>query len=113
MVIGTEALTGVGILALLFASPTVMWLVMPLVGIMLNGTSSVLYATVAEIISPAGRSRGYGLYYAITQSSGALFPMLYGFVTDIFRISFTIMCIALMAFAILPLSKFLSKNKGD
>ena len=112
MVIGTEALTGVGILALLFASPTVMWLIMPLVGIMLNGTSSVLYATVAEIISPVGRSRGYGLYYAITQSSGALFPMIYGFITDAFGISFTVMCIALMAFATLPLSKFLSKNKG-
>jgi MFS family permease len=85
---------------------------MPLVGIMLNGTSSVLYATVAEIISPARRSRGYGLCYAITQSSGALSPMIYGFITDSLSISFTVMCIALMALVTIPLSKFLSKNKG-
>jgi MFS family permease len=85
---------------------------MPLVGIMLNGTSSVLYATVAEIISPARRSRGYGLCHAITQSSGALSPMIYGFITDSLSISFTVMCIALMALVPIPLCKFLSKNKG-
>ncbi len=112
MVVGTEALTGAGILALLWASPPIMWLILPLVGIMLNGTSSVLYATVAEIISPAGRSRGYGLYYAITQGSGALSPMIYGFITDAHGISFTVICIALTAFVTIPLSKFLSKNKG-
>ena len=112
MVVGTEALTGAGILALLWASPTIMWLILPLVGIMLNGTSSVLYATVAEIIPPAGRSRGYGLYYAITQGAGALSPMIYGFITDSLSLSFTVMCIALMAFVPIPLCKFLSKNKG-
>ena len=112
MVVGTEALTGAGILALLWVSPTIMWFIMPLVGIMLNGTSSVLYATVAEIISPAGRSRGYGLYYAITQSSGALSPVIYGFMTDSLGISFTVVCIALMALVTIPLSKFLSKNKS-
>jgi MFS family permease len=48
MVISTEALTAVGILALLWTSSPVMLILLPLVGIVLNGTSSVLYATVAD-----------------------------------------------------------------
>ena len=111
VVVGTEALTFAGILALLWASPTIMWLIMPLVGIMLNGTSTVLYATVAESISPAGRSRGYGLYYAVTQSAGALSPVIYGLITDSLGISFTVVCIALMALGTIPLCKFLSMNE--
>jgi FSR family fosmidomycin resistance protein-like MFS transporter len=111
MVAGTEALTGAGILSLLWAPPAVLWVLLPLVGMMLNGTSSVLYATVAEIISPAGRSRGYGLYYAVTQSSGALSPVIFGFMTDSLSLHFTVVCIALMAFATLPLSQFLSRSR--
>lgn len=110
MVVVTEALTAAGILALLWVSPAIMWVIMPLVGIVLNGTSSVLYATVAEIISPAGRSRGYGLYYAITQSSGALSPMIFGLVTDSLGISFTVISIALMALVTIPLSKFITQR---
>ena len=107
MVVGTEALTAAGIFALLWTPPTIMWTLLPLVGIVLNGTSSVLYATVAEIISPGGRSRGYGLYYAITQSFGALSPIIYGLVTDSLGLSFTFITTALMALFTLPLSKFL------
>lgn len=109
MVIATEALTTAGILALFISSGSVVWVLLPIVGVFLNGTSSVLYATVAEIISPGGRSRGYGLYYAITLSSGAIAPVIYGFVTDFLGLSFTVVCTALMALVTIPLSRFLSK----
>jgi predicted MFS family arabinose efflux permease len=109
MVVATEALTTAGILSLFVASGNLIWILLPLVGIFLNGTSSVLYATVAEIISPSGRSRGYGLYYAITLTSGAIAPVIYGFITDFLGLSFTIVCTALMALVTIPLSRYLSK----
>lgn len=108
MVVVTEALTAAGIFSLFFVSGKVMWVLLPLVGIFLNGTSSVLYATVAEIISPAGRSRGYGLYYAITLTSGAVAPMLYGLFSDYLGLSFTIVCTGLMPLVTIPLSHYLS-----
>jgi FSR family fosmidomycin resistance protein-like MFS transporter len=109
MVVATEALTTAGILALFVTSGKATWVLLPLVGIFLNGTSSVLYATVAEVISPSGRSRGYGLYYAVTLTSGAVAPVLYGFITDFMGLSFSIVCTALMALITIPLSSFLSK----
>ena len=109
MVVGTEILTTVGILSLYWSSPLVLWFILPFVGIVLNGTSSVLYATVAEIISPTGRSRGYGLYYAITLGCGAISPMIYGLLTDSLGLSFTIMSTALMVLITIPLSRYLSQ----
>jgi len=111
MVVATEALTAAGILSLYWASPAALWVLLPLVGIVLNGTSSVLYATVADIISPSGRSRGYGLYYAVTLGFGAVAPMIYGLITDLLGLSFTIIGTALMVLPTIPLSRFLSSSR--
>lgn len=112
MVVGTEVLTATGILSLTWSPPLVIWIILPFVGIVLNGTSSVIYATVAEIISPTARSRGYGLYYAITLGSGAISPMVYGLLTDSLGLSFTIISVAFMVLLTLPLSRYLSKPKN-
>jgi len=109
MVVVTEALTTAGILSLFWVSPSGIWFLLPFVGIVLNGTSSVLYATVAEIISPGGRSRGYGLYYAITLGAGACAPLIYGLLADFVGLTFTLVSIALMASITIPLSRYLSK----
>jgi FSR family fosmidomycin resistance protein-like MFS transporter len=113
MVVGTEVLTATGILSLTLSPPSVIWVILPFVGIVLNGTSSVLYATVAEIIAPAARSRGYGLYYAITLGCGAISPMVYGLLTDSLGLSFTIISTALMVLLTIPLSRHLSKPDTD
>jgi len=112
MVVGTEILTSAGILSLIGLSPALIWVVLPFVGIVLNGTSSVLYATVAEIILPMARSRGYGLYYAITLGSGAVSPVIFGFLTDSLGLSFTIISTALMILLTLPLCRYLSKPEA-
>ena len=113
MVVATEALTAAGILSLYVAPPASLWILLPLVGIVLNGTSSVLYATVADIIPPSGRSRGYGLYYAVTLGFGAVAPMIYGLITDLLGLSFTIIGTALMVLPTIPLSRFLSSSRKD
>jgi hypothetical protein len=56
----TEAATALLILATLFASLTPTLVLLPLLGIVLNGTSSVLYGTVPELSdgdTRPGRSR--------------------------------------------------------
>ena len=109
MVWGTEILTCAGILSLLWTPTSVIWVVLPIVGFMLNGTSSVLYATVAEIISSTARSRGYGLYYAITLGSGAVAPLVFGLITDGFGLPVTMIAVASIVLSTLPLSRFLSR----
>jgi len=111
MVVGTELLTTIGILSLTVLPTFWIWIVLPFLGIVLNGTSSVLYATVAEIIPSDSRSRGYGIYYAVTLGMGSLSPLFFGFLTDAFGLYVTLTTTALMVLVTLPLSRYISSPK--
>ena len=54
-----------------------MVLLMP-VGVALNGTSSVLYGTVAEFVRDDRQSRCYGLFYTLGSAAGATAPFVFG-----------------------------------
>ncbi|WP_431272182.1 MFS transporter [Dankookia sp. P2] len=73
-VLATEAGTALAILGVL-ALPLVPALaLLPLLGVMLNGTSSVLYGTVPELTSPERTERAFAMFYTGTIGSGALSP---------------------------------------
>ena len=74
-VILTEVSTAVLILCVLGLPLTGALLVMPVLGFMLNGTSSVLYGTVPELVRPHQTARAFALFYTGTIGSGALTPI--------------------------------------
>ncbi len=81
-VILTEAATAGGTLLLLALPLYPALILLPLLGVMLNGTSSVLYGTVPELVVPERRSRAYGLFYTIGIGCGASFPPCFGLLSD-------------------------------
>lgn len=108
MVMITEFATSLGIILLLFNFPILSLIIhLPLLGIVLNGTSSVLYSTVAELIIPERRSRGYALYYSIYLSSGALGPLLYGLIGDYLGLSALFITLGFIVSLAAPLAIFL------
>ena len=78
----TEAVTALGIVALLPLSLEAALLLLPLVGVALNGTSSVLYGSVPDLVMPARRQRAFGIFYTGTIGAGAVSPALYGLLGD-------------------------------
>jgi MFS family permease len=102
-VVLTEAATSVGIIAILAAPlPVAMLLLVPL-GVALNGTSSVLYATVADLVTAERRSRAYGLYYTLTIAASAVGPTFYGLVGDAVGAATTLSLIAVVVLTTIPL----------
>lgn len=81
-VILTEAATAGGTLLLLALPLYPALILLPVLGVMLNGTSSVLYGTVPDFVIPERRSRAYGLFYTIGIGCGASFPPLFGLLSD-------------------------------
>jgi MFS transporter, FSR family, fosmidomycin resistance protein len=81
-VILTELVTAGGILLLLPLPLTAALACLPVLGAALNGTSSVLYATVAEFVSAERRSRAFGLFYTLGIGSSATAPFVFGLVSD-------------------------------
>jgi MFS transporter, FSR family, fosmidomycin resistance protein len=103
-VILTEALTAAGIAALL---PLPLWIglpLLPMIGIALNGTSSVLYGTVPELVPPDRHARAFGVFYTATIGSGAVAPAVYGLVSDAYGVPTTMLLIAAVVLTTLPLA---------
>ena len=100
----TELGTAAGIVALLPLSLEGSLLLLPAIGIVLNGTSSVLYGTVAELVPPARRARAFGVFYTLTIGAGALSPALYGLLGDTIGVPRTFGVIAAVVLLVLPLT---------
>lgn len=102
-VVLTEAATVAGIFAVLLAPlPALLAVLLPF-GIALNGTSSVLYGTVAELVRPERRSRAFGLYYTLSVGASALAPPVYGLVSDAAGVPATLGAIGTVGLAAIPL----------
>ena len=102
-VVLTEAATTLCIMSILAAPLPVALAIMPVMGVALNGTSSVLYGTVADLVTAERRSRAYGLYYTVTIATSALSPSVYGLVSDVAGVSTTLVIVAVVVLATIPL----------
>jgi MFS transporter, FSR family, fosmidomycin resistance protein len=103
-VVLTEAATGVGILLLLVLPLSgCLFLLVPL-GVALNGTSSVLYGTVADLVTSDKRARSYAVFYTLGIAASALSPFLYGLLSDWSSVTVTLATVGLLVFVTLPLT---------
>jgi MFS family permease len=100
----TEGLTTAGIVALLPLPLEVALVLLPIIGIALNGTSSVLYGSVPELIEPEKRTRMFSIFYTGTIGSGAAAPALYGLVGDAVGVPTALMVVAGVCLLTLPLA---------
>jgi MFS transporter, FSR family, fosmidomycin resistance protein len=100
----TEGLTAAGILALLPLPLFAGLAVLPVIGMALNGTSSVLYGTVPELVTPASRQRAFSIFYTGGVGAGALAPVLYGLVSDFATVPTMMVLVAGIVLMTLPLA---------
>jgi MFS transporter, FSR family, fosmidomycin resistance protein len=102
-VLATEIGTGIAILSLLILPLRPGMILLPFLGVMLNGTSSVLYGTVPELVAPHGIERGFAIFYTGILGSSALAPVLYGHLGDVAGIIWAMVAAAITALAVVPL----------
>ena len=100
----TEGLTAGLILALLPLPLEAAIVLLPLIGVALNGTSSVLYGSVPVLVTPQRRARAFSIFYTGTIGSGAVPPAIFGVVGDALGRSTAVMVVAAVVLLTLPLS---------
>jgi MFS family permease len=100
----TEGATAAGILALLPLPLFAGLAVLPLIGVALNGTSSVLYGTVPELVAPERRQRAFSIFYTGAVGAGALSPVLYGMLSDLASVPAMMTLVAAVVLITLPLA---------
>ncbi|KWV59885.1 hypothetical protein AS156_02710 [Bradyrhizobium macuxiense] len=109
----TEGGTAALILAVLVLPLAPAIVLLPLLGVMLNGTSSVLYGTVPELTPPHQTERAFALFYTGTIGSGATAPVLYGVLGDALGPSLATIATAITALLICPLAVVLARHLTD
>ena len=107
-VLTTEVGTAAAVLGLLFLPLGPSMILLPLLGVMLNGTSSILYGTVPELVASHRIERAFALFYTGILGSSALAPVLYGRLGDAAGIVWATIAAAVTALAVVPLMLILS-----
>jgi MFS family permease len=100
----TESVTALGIVALLPLPLEAAMVLLPIVGIALNGTSSVLYGSVPDLVEPARRQRAFGIFYTGTIGSGAISPAIYGVLGDAVGVPSALVVVAAVVLLTLPIT---------
>ena len=100
----TEGLTAILIVALLPLALEPALPLLPLIGIALNGTSSVLYGSVPDLVAPERRARAFSIFYTGAIGAGATAPIVYGMVGDALGVISAVLIIAGLVLLTLPLS---------
>lgn len=101
-VMTNETATALLITATLFTPLMPTLILLPLLGMVLNGTSSVLYGTVPEL-SDGDTGRAFAIFYTGVIGSGGIAPILYGAAADHSSQTIGVLASALTAALIVPL----------
>ncbi|KDO00040.1 MFS transporter [Pseudomonas donghuensis] len=106
----TESATALLILLMLFLPLAAMMALLPLLGLVLNGTSSVLYGVVPELAGAGRRDQAFALFYTGTIGGGALAPVVFGRLGDGAGITAAVIGLAALLLLTLPLSWWVERQ---
>lgn len=100
----TETSTALLIVAAVYLPLTGLMVMLPVLGLALNGTSSVLYGAVPDLAGAGKRDQAFAVFYTGTIGGGALAPVVFGGVGDALGVPVAVMVLAVMLLVTLPLA---------
>lgn len=106
----TESATAALIVLTVFLPFVPTLLMLPLLGLVLNGTSSVLYGVVPELAAAGKHEQAFALFYTGTIGGGALAPVLFGRLGDITGVPNAVMLLAATLLLTLPLAWWVQRG---
>jgi len=104
-----QTLTAVGIVVVLLLPVQLTLVVLPFVGLVLNGVTTVIYGSVPNYAAPERRTHLLSVFYTITIGAAAVSPPVAGFLSDLIGIPGTIIVVSTLTLATIPFA-FLLKD---
>ena len=112
-VVITEGITGFGLLLLTVLPFPHIYFFLPVLGVALNGTSSVLYGTVGDFVSSQRIARVFGLFYTFVIAASALAPPIMGWLSDTLGLDDSIRLMAWVALGTVPMAFILARQTAE
>ena len=82
---------------------------LPFLGLVLNGVTTVIYGSVPSYAAPDRRTHLLSVFYTIAIGAAAVSPPVAGFLSDLIGIPSTLVIVSTMTLATVPLA-FLLKD---
>ncbi len=98
-----ELLTAIGIMLVFFVPGNISFFLLPLVGVFLQGSSSITYGTVSNLVNVKQQSRGFSIIYTIASSASFLGPAIFGLIIDSLGFQVMMIIMATLVLFTLPL----------
>ena len=98
-----QIVTALGLLALVTLPLTALLWLLPLIGLVVQGSSTMTYGAVADLLHPQRQARGYSLIYSLSGLSGVTGPFLFGAIADARGLSLAVVGLVALALLTLPM----------
>lgn len=100
----SKIFTAAGMATLLLLPFELDFVLLPVLGVILNGVTTVTYGSVPDLVTPQRRTRAFSIFYTVTLGALAAAPPASGFVGDLIGISGAVMVVAALTVATVPLA---------
>jgi len=91
-----QMLTAAGILAVVLSPAVMAFLLLPLLGIVLQGSTSMTYGMVADFVHKSRTARGFALIYASSSFASVGAPLGFGLIGDAYGIETALAAMAIV-----------------
>lgn len=112
-IVVAQALTAAGMVAVLLLPLGPAISLLPLLGIVLNGVTTVIYGSVPVYSAPERRTHALSVFYTITIGSAAVAPPVAGFISDQIGLASTVVIVAVLTAATIPLGFFIKDAPSE
>ena len=108
-----QALTAAGITAAVFAPGYHAYILLPFLGVVLQGSTSITYSMVNDLVHESRASRGFALIYGGASFSSVAGPLGCGVFGDLFGIETAMLIMAVIAVTTIPPCLYLRVKPKD
>ena len=103
-----EVLTAIGIVAVVFAPPLAAYVLLPVLGAFLQGSSSITYGTISDLFHPNRQARGFSLIYTTSNIASVTASISLGLISDSLGLNTMMLTMAVLTVLTLPLCAILN-----
>ncbi len=98
-----------GISALLYLPLQWMFIALPLIGVFVQGSSTVCYGAVSDQVEEQKTSRAYAVIYTLASAASVVGPLALGIIADLYGLQSTVWTLVGLTAVTLPLSYALTR----
>lgn len=108
-----QCATAACILALVVSPVAIAFVLLPLLGMFLQGSTSITYGSIVDLFRSTRQSRGFAMIYSVSSLSAIAGPVIFGFISDYAGLNSAMLAMAAVSLLAIPPSLLLRSRSAQ